>query len=204
MSILPEDAHMLPPAHRFGNKRRLRRRCSCRGDQGGNHGQRPLASSSFLPEAWYINQTTGVSLDFPEAKSLTTENTRIRRYRSQSLQLLQTAFLELRQGRWSRSEELLWGSLTLAVKGAALSRGDVLQDQEEIQAYAMALGRERRDRRIREAFTQLSSFSEAADRVRDSRYRVDRLTMMLEDLSAAVEQLWAMAEPDDPGNDPNV
>ncbi len=128
---------------------------------------------------------------------LTTGHTRIRRYRNQSLQLLQTAFLELRQGRWSRSEELLWGSLTLAVKGAALSRGDVLQDQDEIQAYAVALGRERRDRRIREAFTQLSSFSDAADRVRDSRYRVDRLTMMLEDLSAAVEQLWAMADLDD-------
>ncbi len=85
----------------------------------------------------------------------------------------------------------------MAVKGAALSRGDVLQDQEEIQAYAVVLGQERRDRRIREAFTQLSSFSDAADRVRDSRYRVDRLTMMLEDLSSAVEQLWAIATPDE-------
>ena len=134
---------------------------------------------------------------------MTTGDTRIRRYRNQSLQLLQTAFLELRRGRWSRSEELLWGSLTLAVKGAALSRGDVLQDQDEIQAYAVALGRERRDRRIREAFTQLSSFSDAAERVRDSRYRVDRLTMMLEDLSAAVEQLWAIAGVDDPPDDSN-
>ena len=129
---------------------------------------------------------------------MTTQDTRLRRYRNQSLQLLQTAFLELRQGRWSRSEELLWGSLTLAVKGAALSRGDVLEDQDEITAYADALGRERRDRRIREAFTQLSSFSDAADRVRDSRYRVDRLTMMLEDLSAAIEQLWLIADPEDP------
>ncbi len=85
----------------------------------------------------------------------------------------------------------------MAVKGAALSRGDVLQDQEEIQAYAVVLGQERRDRRIREAFTQLSSFSDAADRVRDSRYRVDRLTMMLEGLSSAVEQLWAIATPDE-------
>ena len=128
---------------------------------------------------------------------MSTGDTRIKRYRNQSISLLQTAFLELRKGRWSRSEELLWGSLTLAVKGAALSRGDVLQDQDEIQAYAEALGRERRDRRIREAFTQLSSFSDAADRVRDSRYRVDRLTMMLEDLSAAVEQLWSIADPED-------
>lgn len=128
---------------------------------------------------------------------MSTGDTRIKRYRNQSISLLQTASLELRKGRWSRSEELLWGSLTLAVKGAALSRGDVLQDQDEIKAYAEALGRERRDRRIREAFTQLSSFSDAADRVRDSRYRVDRLTMMLEDLSAAVEQLWSIADPED-------
>jgi hypothetical protein len=135
--------------------------------------------------------------------SLTTGDTRIRRYRNQSINLLQTAFLELRQGRWSRSEELLWGSLTLAVKGAALSRGDVLQDQDEIREYALSLGRERRDRRIREAFTQLSNFSDAAERVRDSRYRVDRLTMMLEDLSAAVEQLWAIADLDEPANDSN-
>ena len=135
--------------------------------------------------------------------SLTTGETRIRRYRNQSINLLQTAFFELRQGRWSRSEELLWGSLTLAVKGAALSRGDVLQDQDEIREYALSLGRERRDRRIREAFTQLSNFSDAAERVRDSRYRVDRLTMMLEDLSAAVEQLWAIADLDEPANDSN-
>lgn len=128
---------------------------------------------------------------------MSTNDTRLVRYRNQSLDLLQTAFQELRKGRWSRAEELLWGSLTLAVKGAALSRGDVLQDQEEIQAYAVVLGQERRDRRIREAFTQLASFSEAADRVRDSRYRVDRLTTMLEDLSSAVEQLWAIATPDD-------
>ncbi len=134
---------------------------------------------------------------------MTTGDTRIRRYRNQSINLLQTAFLELRQGRWSRSEELLWGSLTLAVKGAALSRGDVLQDQDEIREYALSLGRERRDRRIREAFTQLSNFSDAAERVRDSRYRVDRLTMMLEDLSAAVEQLWAIADLDEPANDSN-
>ena len=129
---------------------------------------------------------------------MTTQDTRLRRYRSQSLSLLQTAFLELRQGRWSRAEELLWGSLTLAVKGAALSRGEVLEDQDEIREYAEALGRERRDRRIREAFTQLSTFSDAADRVRESRYRVDRLTVMLEDMSAAVEQLWMIATPDEP------
>ena len=130
---------------------------------------------------------------------MSTNDTRLHRYHNQSLDLLQTAFTELRHGRWSRSEELLWGSLTLAVKGVALSRGEVLQEQEDIQAYAESLGKERRDRRIREAFTQLSNFSDAAERVRDARYRVDRLTMMLEDLSSAVEQLWALATHADQG-----
>ena len=128
---------------------------------------------------------------------MNTHDTRLHRYRNQSLGLLQTAFTELRHGRWSRSEELLWGSLTLAVKGVALSRGDILQGQDHIQAYAESLGKERRDRRIREAFTQLSNFSDAAERVRDARYRVDRLTMMLEDLSSAVEKLWELATHDD-------
>jgi hypothetical protein len=129
---------------------------------------------------------------------LTSEDPRIRRYRSQSFQYLDDAYQELRRGRWSRSEELLWGSVTLAVKGAALIRGDVLADQEEIQAYAARLGQEWHDRRIRDAFNQISKFSEAAQRVRESRYRVDRLSMMLDDLRSAVEQLWSMAGPDEP------
>ena len=129
---------------------------------------------------------------------MTTEDPRIPRYRSQSFQYLENAYGELRRGRWSRSEELLWGSITLAVKGAALSRGDNLVDQEEIQAYAAKLGQEWHDRRIRDAFSQISKFAEAAQRVRESRYRVDRLSIMLDDLRSAVEQLWSMVDTDEP------
>ena len=122
---------------------------------------------------------------------------KIQRYRSQSLRLLDSAFSEMRSGRWMRSEDLLWGSLTQAVKGVALSRGDTLEGDAEVQAYAARLGREHRDRRIREAFSQLSGFSDTVDRVRESRSRMDHLFLLLDDVSAAIERLWQMVPPED-------
>jgi hypothetical protein len=121
---------------------------------------------------------------------------KIRRYRSQSLRLLNSAFTEMRSGRWMRSEGLLWGSLTQAVKGVALSRGDVIEGDEPVRAYAAWLGQECRDRRIREAFSQLSGFSDTVDRVRESRSRMDYLFLLLDDVSAAIERLWEMVPPE--------
>ncbi len=112
---------------------------------------------------------------------------RIRRYRRQSFGYLDSAFEEMRRGGWSRTEDFLWGSLTLAVKGVALSRGEPVEGQEAVREYANQLGQEYRDRRIREAFTQLSTFADWVERVRELRYRVDRLVPVLEDISAAVE-----------------
>ena len=110
---------------------------------------------------------------------------------------MEGALGQMRGGRWSRSEDLLWGSLTLAVKGVALSRGQNLDGDEAVRDYATQLGRERRDRRIREAFSQLASFAELAQRVRESRTRVDNLFPTLDDVSAAVERLWEMVPRDD-------
>ena len=59
---------------------------------------------------------------------MATETARINRYRSQSLRLLDNALGDMRGGRWAQSEDLLWGSLTLAVKAVALSRGQSLND----------------------------------------------------------------------------
>ena len=118
-----------------------------------------------------------------------TRDRKIQRYRSQSLRLLDSAFGEMRSGRWMRSEELIWGSLTLAVKGVALSQGEEVDGEEAVKLYAAQLGKEHRDRRIREAFTQLSAFSETVDQVRESRSRVDYLFLQLDDISAAVERL---------------
>ena len=125
------------------------------------------------------------------------DHQRILRYRKQSLQLLENAFNQMRSGHWSRSEDLLWGSLTLAVKGVALSRGEQLDGEEAVREYAGQLGRERRDRRIREAFSQLADFGDAVQRIRESRFRVDRLVPMWEDVSSAVERLWEMVPEDD-------
>ena len=117
---------------------------------------------------------------------------KIRRYRSQSLRLLDSAFGEMRSGRWMRSEELIWGSLTLAVKGVALTLGEELVGDEAVRSYAAQLGQKHRDRRIREAYTQLSAFSETVDQIRESRSRVDYLFLQLDDVSAAVERLWEL------------
>ncbi len=122
---------------------------------------------------------------------------RIVRYRGQSLRLLQGAMDEIRGGRWGRCEELLWGSLTLAVKGVALGRSQELDGLKAVEDYAKALGDENRDRRIREAFYKLASFGETAEKVRESRIRADHLAQALEDVTGAVERLWDMA----PGGD---
>ena len=121
---------------------------------------------------------------------------RISRYRKQSVQLLENALNQMREGHWSRSEDLLWGSLTLAVKGVALSRGEQLEDNEAVREYATRLGQERRDRRIRDAFSQLSNFGDSVERLREGHFRVDRLLPVLEDVSSAIERLWEMAPRD--------
>ena len=122
---------------------------------------------------------------------------RLLRYRGQSLRLLQDAMDEIRKGRWDRCEELLWGSLTLAVKGVALGRRRELEGLKAVEEFALELGQENRDRRIREAFTKLASFGETAEKVRESRIRADHLVATLEDVTGAVEKLWDMA----PGGD---
>ena len=122
---------------------------------------------------------------------------RMVRYRDQSLRLLQDAMDEIRGGRWGRCEELLWGSLTLAVKGVALGRGKELDGLKAVEDYAKELGDENRDRRIREAFGKLAAFGETAEQVRESRIRADHLVQTLEDVTGAVEKLWDMA----PGGD---
>ena len=127
---------------------------------------------------------------------------RIDRYRKQSINLLQGAMQQIKQGHWTRSEDLLWGSLTQAVKGVALSRGEQLDNEEEIRDYATRLGHEQRDRRLREAFTQLSNFGESVERLREARSRVDRIIPMLEDVSSAIERLWEMVPVADPVIEP--
>ncbi len=121
---------------------------------------------------------------------MATETARINRYRSQSLRLLDNALGDMRGGRWAQSEDLLWGSLTLAVKAVALSRGQSLSDDISIREYAEQLGQERRDKRIRESFDRLAAFGESLQNIRESRGRLDRLFSILDDVASAVEQLW--------------
>ena len=121
---------------------------------------------------------------------MATDTARINRYRSQSLRLLDNALGDMRGGRWAQSEDLLWGSLTLAVKAVALSRGQSLSDDKSVREYAEQLGQERRDKRIRESFARLAAFGESLQNIRESRGRLDRLFSILDDVASAVEQLW--------------
>jgi uncharacterized protein with von Willebrand factor type A (vWA) domain len=123
---------------------------------------------------------------------MTIDIRRIQRYRSQSLRFLDSAMTEMRSGRWLQAEELLWGSLTLALKGVALSRGEHLEDDTQVKVYAARLGQEYHDRRLREAFNQLVAFGDGVDRIRESRSRVDHLFVVLDDVSSAVKRLWEM------------
>ena len=120
------------------------------------------------------------------------QQSRLARYNGQSVRLLRDAMNEARQARWLRTEELLWGSVTLAVKSVALVRGDEVDDRKSVEEYAQDLGREHNDRRIRDAFSRLSTFADVADRMRDSRGGAQQLISVLEDVTAAVERLWDM------------
>ena len=124
---------------------------------------------------------------------MVSDTQRIDRYRKQSINLLQSALQQIKQGHWTRSEDLLWGSLTQAVKGVALSRGDQLTSDEEVREYVSQLGHEQRDRRLREAFAQLSNFGESVGGLREARSRVDRIIPVLEDVRSAIGRLWEMA-----------
>ena len=121
---------------------------------------------------------------------MTTDTARINRYRSQSLRLLDNALGDMRGGRWAQSEDLLWGSLTLAVKAVALSRGQNLSNDVSIREYADQLGQERGDKRIKKSFDRLAIFGESLQNIRESRGRLDRLFSVLDDVASAVEQLW--------------
>ena len=55
---------------------------------------------------------------------------RVQKYMSQSVRLRTAAIEELRDGRWGKVEELLWGCLMAAVKAVAFSRGTELPAEE--------------------------------------------------------------------------
>ena len=132
------------------------------------------------------------------------QSARLTRYHGQSARLLRDAMSEARQSRWLRCEELLWGSATLAVKGVALTRCDEVDDRRSVEEYAQSLGREHNDRRIRDAFTRLGGFAEAADRVRESRAGAQHLIAILEDVTSAIERLWEMLPLDETPEEPDL
>ena len=125
---------------------------------------------------------------------MTEANQKIRHYRSQSLQLLDKSLSILRSGRWSQAEELLWGSLMLAIKSHAQVNGITISNEEEAHNYAYDIGNRTNERTIKEAFKQLSGFSDTLEKVQDERARVDYLFLLLDDVSGAVEKIWVLVD----------
>ena len=85
----------------------------------------------------------------------------------------------------------MWGSLVAAARGVALWHGEPADNDADLRDFVRRLGQQERDRYIRDAFDHLSALSEAAERVRERRSRVDYLFMAMDDLTEAVERLVA-------------
>ena len=124
----------------------------------------------------------------PPGQSL---ETRLTRYRSQALRLLDSAQSTMSRGQWNQAEDLLWGSLVAAARGVALWHGEPAESDAELKDFVRRLGDQERDRYIRDAFDHLSAWADAAERVRDRRSRVDYLFLAMDDLSEAIERLVA-------------
>ena len=122
---------------------------------------------------------------------------RIQRYKSQSIRCRASALRVIREGDWRRAEDLLWGSLAGAVKAVALSRGVELSNDEDMKSYVVSLAGKARDRKLGQAFNQLSSFSDASFRAQDSRVSPERLYHMAECVGYSVDRLWEMLPPDE-------
>ena len=116
---------------------------------------------------------------------------RLARHRSRSLRLLDAAQESMRRGRWNEAEDLLWGSLMSAARGAAQWHGDPADDDAGLRAFLRRLGQQEQDRYIRDAFDHLSAFADAAERVRERRSRVDYLFLAMDDLAESIERLTA-------------
>lgn len=117
--------------------------------------------------------------------------TRLARYRSQALRLMDSAQNTMSRGQWSQSEDLLWGSLVAAARGVALWHGESADSDSDLKDFVRRLGDQERDRYIRDAFDHLSAWADTAERVRDRRSRVDYLFLAMDDLSEAIERLVA-------------
>ena len=130
------------------------------------------------------------------------EEERIFRYKSQSCWCRASALREmLREGRRDRVEEHLWGSLVGAVKAVAIRRGRVLGSDEDIKVYVAGLAQETRNRRIGDAFNQLSRLPDAYYTIQDTRHTRDRLYQLAQRVSYAAERLWEMVPPDEEAED---
>ena len=82
----------------------------------------------------------------------------------------------------------------LAIKSHAQVNAITISNEEEAHNYAYDIGNRTNERTIKEAFKQLSGFSDTLEKVQDERARVDYLFLLLDDVSAAVEKIWDIVD----------
>lgn len=130
----------------------------------------------------------------PEPRSTSSSRSltaRLARFRSQAIRLQESARAAMQRGQWSQAEDLIWGSLVAASRGVALWYGEDASDDASLREFVRRVGREEKDRYIRDAFDHLSALADAAERVRDRRTRVDYLVLAMDDLDEGIDRLVA-------------
>lgn len=126
------------------------------------------------------------------------EKTGPSRYIAQSHRYEDLALRRLRQGEWSNVAELLWGSLSAAVKAVAAQRGVALGTAEAMRAYAKSIARETGDPRIGEAFSYVDQFSESMSTISETRFMLDHVYLAIEEITRAIERFRSLVEPPAP------
>jgi hypothetical protein len=80
-----------------------------------------------------------------------------KKHRTQSVHYFKNALRYIEMGDSEKASELLWGSMSQALKAVAANRGMRLKSHKDIRNYAMEVTRAMRDDSIWHAFTTAQS-----------------------------------------------
>jgi len=82
---------------------------------------------------------------------------KVNKFKNQSIHYFENAVRLIEAGHAEKASELLWGTVSQALKAVAASRDIELRSHRQIRDYAMELSRTLRDESIRQAFISAQS-----------------------------------------------